>query len=67
MTYEQAIELIKPIVGDSNIAGQKFVDFTLADPKEREECQVAMMIIRQEVEQGRVSEEDVKSMLGLMV
>lgn len=64
MTYQEAIEVLKPIIGNSNINNQPFVDFTRGPADQRDEYQVAMMIIRQEVAQGRITEEEVKAMLG---
>lgn len=67
MTYQEAIEILKPIVGNSNINNQPFIDFDRGLASDRDDYQVAMMIIRQEVALGHVTEEEVKSVLGLMV
>ena len=67
MTIEQAVKLLKNIVKDSHLDNQKHLDLTLAPAEERDRYQHAMMLVRQEVAQGRMSEEELKNTLGLIL
>lgn len=67
MTVQEAIKLLKNIVKDSHLDDQKHLDLTLAPAEKRDEYNYAIMLVRQEVAQGRMSEEELKSTLGLIL
>jgi len=66
MDLESAIKLLKNIVKESHLPGQKHIDLTLAQADERAEYEKALMLTRQEVIKGTLSEEDLKIRLGLI-
>ena len=67
MSVEEAIKLLQNIVKDSHLDNQKHLDLTLAPAEERDKYQTAMMLIRQEVAQGRMTDDEVKVHLGLVI
>jgi hypothetical protein len=66
LNFEQAVELLKNAIKYSNIEGQKHLDLSVVPASESERYQKALMITRQQVAQGLVSEDDLKHMLGLV-
>jgi hypothetical protein len=67
MTTDEAITLLKTIVKDSHLDNQKHLDLTLAPAEDRDQYQYALMLIRQEVARGNMTEEEVKYTLGLIL
>ncbi|MEC7275293.1 MAG: hypothetical protein VXV96_03150 [Bdellovibrionota bacterium] len=66
MDLNEAIELVKNAVKESHIDGQKHVDLSLVDATERPDYEKALLICRAHVAQGHLSEEDLKTRLGLI-
>jgi hypothetical protein len=66
MNFEQAIEVLRNLVKFSAIEGQKHLDLSIATAEDRPTCEQALMICRQEVAQGKLSEEDLRARLGLL-
>ena len=60
-----AIELLKNAVNESNIKNQKFIDLTLVKAEERFKYQKALLVTRTMVEHGKITEEELKLRLGL--
>lgn len=60
-----AIELLKNAVNESNIKNQKFIDLTLVKAEERFRYQKALLVTRTMVEHGKITEEELKLRLGL--
>lgn len=65
MTYEQAVKLLKNAVNYSNIKGQKHIDLTLIDARERPTYQTALAVCRAQVAQQIITEDDLNADLGL--
>lgn len=61
----EAIELLKNAVNESNIKNQKFIDLTLVKAEERFNYQKALLVTRTMVEQGKITEKELKLRLGL--
>jgi hypothetical protein len=61
----EAIELLKNAVNESNIKNQKFIDLTLVKAEERFNYQKALLVTRTMVEHGKITEEELKLRLGL--
>lgn len=66
MDLDSAIKLLKNIVKESHLPGQKHIDLTLAQADERSRYEKALMITRQEVIKGTLSDEELKARLGLI-
>jgi len=65
MNLDQAIDLVKKAVKESHLVGQKHVDLSLVDASERAEVEKALMYCQANVAQGVISQEDLKTRLGL--
>ena len=65
MDLEAAIKLLKNAVKESHLPGQKHIDLSLVQAGERARYEKALMITRQEVIKGTLSEDDLKTRLGL--
>lgn len=66
MELNAAITLLKNAVKESHLPGQKHIDLSLVQANERAEYERALMFCRQEVIKGTLSEEDLKTRLGLL-
>lgn len=66
MNLEEAINLLKNAVKDSHLDNQKHIDLTLIDASVRADYEKALMICQANVAQGHISDEDLKSKLGLL-
>ena len=62
---ENSIVLIKSIVKESCIKGQNHIDFTLADSEKRHIYESAMIVIRNAISNGEISESDLKEKLNI--
>ena len=65
MNFEEAVEMLKNAVKDSHLVDQKHIDLSLVDASERADYQKALMICQAQVAQGLISQEDLKTRLGL--
>jgi hypothetical protein len=63
---EEAISLLKKAVKFSTIDGVKHLDFSLCVADERIFFQKALMLAQLEVENGTLTQEDLKKRLGLI-
>lgn len=66
MELNEAIALLKNAVKNSHLDDQKHIDLTVVDALERPQYERALMICRAHVAQGHLSEEDLKTRLGLI-
>ncbi len=66
MTFDEAVKLLRNAVKPSHLANQPHIDLTLISAAERFKYEKALMITRQEVAQGRISENQLKILLGLL-
>ncbi len=62
---QEAIELLKNAVNESNVKNQRYVDLTLVPAPERPKYQKALLVTRTMVEHGKISEEELKLRLGI--
>lgn len=62
---QEAIDLLKTVVNESNVKNQKYVDLTLVQAPERPKYQKALLVTRTMVEHGIITEEELKLRLGL--
>lgn len=65
MELDAAIELLKNAVKFSHLEDQKHIDLSLVDAKERAQYEKALMYCQAKVAQGELSEDELKSRLGL--
>lgn len=65
MNLDQAIELVRKAVKESHLVGQKHVDLSLVDAAQRADVERALMYCQANVAQGAISDEDLKTRLGL--
>ena len=67
MKLDEAIELLKDVVRPSTSAldNHKRIELTLVDASERPQYQKALAICRASVAQGLLSEDDLKTRLGM--
>lgn len=65
MDLDQAIKLLRNAVKESHIENQKHIDLSLVDASERSEYEKALMYCQANVAQGKISDEELKSRLGL--
>jgi hypothetical protein len=66
MELDTAIKLLKNAVKESHLPGQMHVDLSLVQASERAEYEKALMVCRQEVIQGNLTDTDLKTRLGLI-
>ena len=64
-TLDAAIELLKNAVKFSHLDNQKHIDLTLVQADERARYEKALMICRQEVIRGTLTDQELKIRLGL--
>lgn len=64
--FEDAVKLLKKAVKYSHLDNQKHVDFSLVNANHLDEYKKAMMIVREAVSDGELTEEDLKKRLGLI-
>ncbi|GAB4015770.1 MAG: hypothetical protein Fur0010_15070 [Bdellovibrio sp.] len=64
--FEDAIQFLKSTVKYSNIEGQKHIDPALVNSEDLQDYYRAMMLVRLEVQNGALTEEELKQKLGLI-
>ena len=65
MTLDEAITILKNVVKYSEVKNQKHLDLTLVSAEERPLYQTALVVANLEVEKGTLSQDDLKSRLGI--
>ncbi len=65
MTLEEAITCLKKIVKFSTLEGQKHLDLSIAVASERPVMQKALVIAKNEVDKGTITEIELKQRLGI--
>lgn len=65
MTFEQAIDLLKKAVKESNIKNQPHIDLSLANAEDRPSFEKALVIANAEVLKGTLTKAELLSKLGL--
>ena len=65
MTLDQAITILKNAVKWSVVKNQKHLDLTLVSAQERPLYQKALVVANLEVEKGTLSQDDLRSRLGI--
>lgn len=65
MNFEDAVTMLKNAVKNSHLDDQKHIDLSLIDASVRAEYQKALMVCQAHVAQGHISQEDLKTRLGL--
>ena len=65
MTLDEAITILKNVVKYSEVKNQKHLDLTLVSAQERPLYQTALVVANLEVEKGTLSQDDLKSRLGI--
>jgi hypothetical protein len=63
---ESAVNLLKKAVKFSAVEGQKHVDLSICVAEEREKFQRALIFLNLEVEKGTLSQDELKTRLGLI-
>lgn len=65
ITLEEAINLLKKTVKFSEVKNQKHIDLSICTAYERPLCQKALVVINIAVEEGTLSQDQLKTKLGL--
>lgn len=65
MTLDEAITILKNAVKWSEVKNQKHIDLTLIAAEERPLYQTALVVANLEVEKGTLTQETLKSRLGI--
>lgn len=65
MTFEEAVTLLKKIVKESAIPGQKHLDLTLAKAEDVGCYEQALVVTNQAMAKGEVTREQLLKQLGL--
>lgn len=65
MTFEEAIELLKKAVKESNIKNQPHIDLSLVNADDRPSYEKALVIANAEVLKGTLTKTELISKLGL--
>lgn len=65
VTLEEAITHLKKIVKFSTIEGQRHLDLSVAVAHERPTMQKALVIVKNEVEKGTLTDLELKNRLGI--
>ncbi len=65
MTLDEAITILKNAVKWSEVKNQKHLDLTLVSAQERPLYQTALVVANLEVEKGTLTQDDLKSRLGV--
>lgn len=65
MSFEEAVKLVKRAVKDSHLTNQKHIDLTVIPASETKRYNEAMMILREKVNTGEMTEDQLKTTLGL--
>jgi hypothetical protein len=65
MTLDAAINLLKKVVKWSEVKNQKHLDLSICVAEERPLMQKALMITSLEVEKGTLTQDELKTRLGL--
>ncbi len=65
MNFEEAVSLLKNAVKYSHLEGQKHIDLSVVDAKVRPDYQKALAVCRAQVAQQLITENDLKTLLGL--
>lgn len=63
---EWAIEKLKDLVKESHIKGQMHIDLSLSTADQRETYLQALFIVRSEISEGTITEQDFKIRVGLI-
>jgi hypothetical protein len=66
MNYKEAVTLLKPMVKHSDIENQKHIDLSLALASQRSSYQEALLVIKNEIKSGSVTENEFKKSVGLI-
>lgn len=64
--FEEAVIFLRKAVKYSNIDGQKHIDPALVNAFDLDDYKKAMILVRHEVESGKITEEDLKQRIGLL-
>ena len=65
LSFEQSVELLKSVIKFSEVKNQKHIDLSLCLAEDRSRFQKALMIVNLEVEKGTLTQDQLKSKLGL--
>ncbi|MDC1174248.1 hypothetical protein OAT67_02560 [Bacteriovoracaceae bacterium] len=65
LSFDEAINILKKIVKNSHIKGQKHLDLSVATAEERPEYEKALMVVKAHVAQGHVTNDQLNEKLGL--
>ncbi|MCR9206105.1 MAG: hypothetical protein NXH75_16090 [Halobacteriovoraceae bacterium] len=65
MDLNKAIEMLRNAVKDSHLNNQKHIDLSLVDASERADYEKALMYCQASVARGELTDEELKSRLGL--
>ena len=64
--FEDAVKLLRKAVKHSHLDNQKHVDFSLVNADHLDDYKKAMMLVRAAVNDGELTEDDLKKRLGLL-
>lgn len=65
LTFDEAINILKKYVTNSEVKNQKHIDLSLCLVADRELSQKALVIVNLEVEKGTLTQDQLKAKLGL--
>ena len=65
MTLDEAVTILRKAVKWSEVKGQKHIDLSICIAEERPLFQAALVVANTEVEKGTLTQDDLKTRLGL--
>jgi hypothetical protein len=65
LSFDEAVNLLKKTVTFSEVKNQKHIDLSICTAPERPLCQIALVIVNLEVEKGVLTQDQLKTKLGL--
>ena len=65
MNVEEAAKLLRKTVKQSHLGNQKHIDLTLVDASERNKYQKALMYLKNLVQIGEMTDDELRDLLGL--
>ena len=65
LTFDESIALLKNVVKYSEVKNQKHIDLSVCVAEDRPRYQRALVVVNLEVEKGTLTQDQLKSKLGL--
>lgn len=66
MDFDSALDFIRKAVKYSAVENQKHIDPALVAAEEREKLQMALFVVQSAVDEGKLTQDELKTKLGLI-